>query len=106
MLSNDAVTPSHRAMLAPCTPSILIKAYKGKQSEAASQFRADSIEMAAQGYFPKWQSWAPGEWPKEAYVVAVLLILLFGVGILALAYLHIAEPDGTFTVTYETGGSS
>src|SRR6516162_3238531 len=98
MSSNDTVPPSHRPMLAPFTPSILVKAYKGKRGEAASQFRADSIEMAAGGYFPKWQSWAPGEWPKKAYVVAGLLMLFFGMGILVLAYLLNVEPDGTFTV--------
>jgi hypothetical protein len=86
-------------------PSMLVKAYKGKQAEAASHFRADSIEMAAAGYFPKWQTWAPGEWPSKAYVLAGVLILFCGVGILVLAYLFLAEPDGTFTVTYEARGS-
>jgi hypothetical protein len=83
------------------TPSILIKAYEGKQREAIARFQADCIEMAAAGLFPKWQSWAPGEWAREAYVVAVLFIPLFGMGILILAYLLIVEPGGTMTVTYE-----
>ena len=83
------------------TPLILVREYKGKQGEATSHFRADSIELAAKGYFPKWQTWAPGEWPSKAYVLAGLLILFFGVGILVLVYLFIVEPDGTFTVTYE-----
>ena len=87
------------------TPPILVKEYKGKQGEATSHFRADSVEMAAKGYFPKWQTWAPGEWPRKAYVVAGLLMLFFGVGILVLGYLLIVEPDGTFTVTYEPRGS-
>ena len=87
------------------TPLILVNDYKGKQDEATSHFRADSVEMAAKGYFPKWQTWAPGEWPRKAYVVAGSLILFFGVGILVLAYLLIVEPDGTFTVTYEPRGS-
>jgi hypothetical protein len=86
------------------TPLILVKEYKGKQGEATSQFRAESVEMAAKGYFPRWQTWAPGEWPSKAYVLAGLLILFFGVGILVLAYLFLAEPDGTFTVTYEPRG--
>jgi hypothetical protein len=79
----------------------LLKAYQGKQGEVATLLQADCIEMAAEGYFPTWQNWAPGEWTREAYVVAVLLILLFGVGILVLAYLSMAEPDGTLTVAYE-----
>jgi hypothetical protein len=57
--------------------------------------------MAAEGYRARWQSWAPGEWAREAYVVAVLLIFLFGMGILYLGYLLIVEPEGTLTVTYE-----
>ena len=83
------------------TSSILVEAYTGKQGEAAARFQADSIEMAAEGYLPTWQSWAPGEWAREAYVVAVLLIFLFGIGILFLAYLLIVEPEGILTVTYE-----
>jgi hypothetical protein len=94
-----------RSMLANMHTPPVIREYKGKQREADSQFRADCIEMAARGYFPKWQSWAPGEWPREAYVVAVLLIFLFGLGVFVLAYLLIAEPDGTFTVTYEADRS-
>jgi hypothetical protein len=83
------------------TTSLVLRAYEGKQGEAAACLQADSIEMAAEGYFPTWQNWAPGEWAREAYVVAALLIFLFGVGILILAYLLIVEPAGTLTVTYE-----
>ena len=83
------------------TSTILVEAYKGKQREATACFQAHSIEMAAEGYLPTWQSWAPGEWAREAYIVAVLLIFLFGIGILFLAYLLIVEPEGILTVTYE-----
>jgi hypothetical protein len=95
----DSAAPADKPNLSD-TPSLL-KAYKGKQGEVAALLQADSIEMAAEGYFPTWQNWAPGEWTREAYVVAVLLILLFGAGILVLAYLLIVEPDGTLTVAYE-----
>ena len=83
------------------TSSILVETYMGKQGEATARFQAHSIEMATEGYLPRWQSWAPGEWPREAYVVAVLLIFLFGMGILYLGYLLIVEPEGVLTVTYE-----
>src|SRR6516225_10436046 len=82
------------------TSAILVEAYKGKQVEATARFQTHSIEMAAEGYLPTWQSWAPGESAREAYVVAVLLIFLFGLGILFLGYLLIVEPEGTLTVTY------
>ena len=83
------------------TPSLIVKAYEGKQGKVTARLQADSIAMAAGGYFPTWQNWAPGERAREAYVVAALLIFLFGIGILILAYLLIVEPDGTLTVTYE-----
>ena len=83
------------------TPPLILKAYEGKQGEATARLQADSIEMAAEGYFPTWQNWAPGERAREAYVVAALLVFLFGIGILILAYLFIVEPDGTLTVAYE-----
>ena len=100
---DSAITPpefSDTPVLADAS-AILVEAYKGKQHEATACFQAHSIVMAAEGYLPTWQSWAPGEWAREAYVVAVLLIFLFGMGILYLGYLLIVEPEGTLTVTYE-----
>jgi len=100
---DSAITPpefSDTPVLADAS-AILVEAYKGKQREATACFQAHSIEMAAEGYLPTWQSWAPGEWAREAYIVAVLLIFLFGIGILFLAYLLIVEPEGVLTVTYE-----
>ena len=81
--------------------SLVLKAYEGKHGEVTARLQVDSIEMAAEGYFPTWQNWVPGEWPRERYVKAAWLIFLFGIGILILAYLLIVEPDGTLTVTYE-----
>jgi len=100
---DSAITPpefSDTPVLADAS-AILVEAYKGKQREATACFQAHSIVMAAEGYLPTWQSWAPGEWAREAYIVAVLLIFLFGIGILFLAYLLIVEPEGVLTVTYE-----
>jgi hypothetical protein len=97
-----AIKPSELAD----TASLLIKGYEGKQREVTARLQSESIEMATLGYFPTWQNWSPGEWSREAYVVAVLLILLFGMGILILAYLLIVEPDGTLTVTYERRAAS
>ncbi len=65
------------------------------------RFQADAIQMAADGYFPTSQSWAPGQWSGGAFAVAILLIFFFGLGILILAYMLIVKPDGTLTVTYE-----
>jgi hypothetical protein len=81
---------------------ILVKTYTAKTSELASAlFEADSVEMAAHSYFPTSQSWAPGQWGAGAFIVAILLIFLFGLGLLILGYMLIVKPDGTLTVTYE-----
>jgi hypothetical protein len=100
----DATDPANEPDLSDT--ATLLKAYRGKQGEVASLLQADSTEMAAEGYFPTWQNWTPGERTTEAYVVAVLLIVLFGFGVLVLAYLLIVEPDGTLTVAYERRAAS
>jgi Uncharacterised protein family UPF0547 len=56
--------------------------------------------MAAHGYFPTSQSWAPGQWGAGAFFVALLLCFLL-IGFLALIYMLIVRPEGTLTVTYE-----
>jgi hypothetical protein len=79
---------------------VIIRTYTGSQVETMGLFQADSIGMAAEGYFPTSQSWAPGQWGSRAFVVAFLLCFLF-VGFVALIYMLIVKPDGTLTVTYE-----
>ena len=41
---------------------IIVKTYTGKEAEATIGFRADAALMAARGYSPVFQSWAPGQW--------------------------------------------
>ena len=56
--------------------------------------------MAAKGYFPVSQSWAPGQWGAGAFITALLLCLIV-IGILVFIYMLVVKPDGTLTVTYE-----
>ena len=77
----------------------IIKTYKGSQTEATKLFQVDSIEMAAKGYFPVAQSWAPGQWGCQAFLVAFLLSLLL-IGLIVFIYMLIVKPDGALTVTY------
>lgn len=93
-LADDAKELSEQAKL-------VVKTYTGSQAEAMRQFQADAINMAGESYFPTSQSWAPGQWSGRAFAVAILLIILFGLGIFILAYMLIVKPDGTLTVTYE-----
>ena len=65
-----------------------------------AHYQADSASMAAAGYFPTSQTWAPGEYGCGAFLLALLLCLIL-VGILVFIYMLIVKPDGTLTVTYE-----
>ncbi|CAJ0878907.1 hypothetical protein AMST5_03011 [freshwater sediment metagenome] len=56
--------------------------------------------MAAVGYFPVSQSWAPGHWGCGSFIVALLLCFLL-IGFLIFIYMIIVPPSGTLTVTYE-----
>ena len=83
---------------------IIVKTYMGSQAEATMSFQADAVRMAAQGYFPVFQSWVPGRWRPRAFIAAVLLCLLI-VGIPALIYMLIVTPEGALTVTYGFRGA-
>ncbi len=82
-------------------PPVLTRTYHGKQAEAASLYAQDSTLLAAHGYAPTQQFYAPGEWGCGAFLLAALAILLFGFGLLILLYLVIVKPAGTLTVTYQ-----
>ena len=63
-------------------------------------YQADSANMAAAGYFPTSQSWAPGTYGCGAFLMALLLCVIL-IGILVFVYMLIVKPDGTLSVTYE-----
>ena len=78
---------------------IIVKTYIGREAETTMNFQADAAVMAAQGYSPVFQSWAPGQWQSRTFI-AVLLLCFLIVGIPALVYMLIVTPDGALTVTY------
>ena len=78
---------------------ITVKTYTGREAEATINFQADAALMAAQGYSPVFQSWAPGQWQSRSFITVLLLCLLI-VGIPALVYMLVVAPDGALTVTY------
>jgi len=78
---------------------IIAKTYIGREAEATINFQADAALMAAQGYSPVFQSWAPGQWQPRTFITVLLLCFLI-VGIPALIYLLVVTPDGALTVTY------
>lgn len=79
---------------------VIIRTYTGSQDSATAQFQTDSAKMAAQGYFPTSQSWAPGSYGCGSFILALLLCVIV-VGVLVFIYMLLVKPAGTLTVTYE-----
>ena len=79
---------------------ILVKTYKGTQQQAMAAFELDAAKMAAQGYFPTAQTWAPGAYGCGSFLLALLLCVVL-IGILVFIYMLIVKPPGTLSVTYQ-----
>ena len=79
---------------------VIVKTYVGSQANATKQFQDDAIKMAAKGYVPTSQSWAPGAYGCGSFLFALLLCFLI-VGFLVFIYMLLVKPDGTLSVTYE-----
>ena len=80
----------------------IVRAYRGKQqADANKDFANDAARLSMESYFPTTQSWAQGQWGCGAWLIAAAFILLFGFGLLIIAYMIIVKPSGTLTVTYE-----
>jgi hypothetical protein len=78
----------------------LVRMYRGhEQTEAVASFVKDAEMLAGRGYAPLGQSWGDGQW-DGAYFLLALLLSLFGIGLILLAYMAIIRPDGTLCVTY------
>ena len=83
----------------------VVREYKGKQQkDANSRFSEEAQQFAALGYSVSSQSWAQGQWGCGAWLVALICVLLVGLGLLILAYMLIVKPAGTLTVTYTLMG--
>jgi len=80
---------------------VVTRTYRGKPEEIEAIRRADADSLAARGYYPKSQNYVPGSWGAGAWVLGVVLILLFGLGLLVLIYLVAVKPPGTLSVIYE-----
>ena len=85
--------------------NVVIKTYKGNQQQATEAFQFDAAHMAAQGYRPTAQTWAPGSYGCGSFVVAALLCLVL-IGFIVFIYMLIVKPAGTLTVTYALQESS
>ena len=79
---------------------ILIVAYREAKKKRQRSSKVDAIELAAKGYYPTSQSWAPGQWGVLAFVVALLLCLIL-IGLFVFIYMLVVRPEGMLTVTYQ-----
>jgi hypothetical protein len=78
----------------------LVRTYRAhQQSEAIASYVKDAETLAQRGYAPSGQSWGDGQW-DGVYFALALVLSLFGVGLIVLAYMAIIRPDGTLCVTY------
>jgi hypothetical protein len=73
------------------------------QRDAVARYVADAGALAGRGYVPVGQSWGDGQWDAGFFLFA-LLLSLFGIGLIVLAYMAIVRPDGTLCVTYALRG--
>ncbi len=84
----------------PGSSDFLVRTYRGHdQADAVGAYVGDAEALAARGYEPVGHSWGEGQW-DFALVLAALLLSIFGVGLVLLAYMAISRPDGTLLVTY------
>jgi len=81
------------------TQKIQVKTYTGTETKAMAAFQADAISMAASGYTPTSQVWAPGRYGAGAFLLALILSVVF-IGIIIFIYMLIVKPPGILTVTY------
>lgn len=79
---------------------VIVRTYKGSAQKANVAFRKDAQRLAAQGYAPTMQNWAPAEYGCMSLIVVLIACLLF-VGIPLLIYLLFTNGfEGRLTVTY------
>lgn len=78
----------------------VVKTYHGREQAAAQAFQSDAAAMAAKGYHPTSQQYAPGSYGCGSFIIAALLCLVL-IGIIVFIYMLVVKPPGVLTVTYE-----
>jgi len=73
--------------------------YRAKhQAEAIRMAQADASQWGIEIVS---SSWEPGQWGCAAFLLALVLCLLAGLGILVFLYLLIVKPAGQLSVIFE-----
>jgi hypothetical protein len=81
-------------------PTIKIATYHGSAVDALASFRAESKEMAEEGYYPISQCWMPGEY-SVGFVVVAMLLCLITIGFVLVLWMLLVKPRGTLIVSYQ-----
>nr|WP_314621882.1 zinc ribbon domain-containing protein [uncultured Noviherbaspirillum sp.] len=77
----------------------VVKTYQGRERDAMEEFRRDAEKMAAQGFHPISQTYAPGTYGCLSFLAALALCFIL-IGFVIFVYMIIVKPAGTLTVTY------
>ena len=82
--------------------SSMVRMYHGHPSSAKEQYVRKANRLMKEGWMVTSEQWVDGQWGCTAFIVAILLLPVFGIGIFVFLYLLIVKPNnGYFTVTYE-----
>lgn len=80
---------------------VIVRTFRANSPASAVRwYEQDLSDLVDHGYLPATQTWQSGEWGFGAFLVALVLLLLFGIGVLLFAYLLVVRPPGTMIVTY------
>jgi uncharacterized membrane protein YagU involved in acid resistance len=97
---SPAPAPAPELVAAGPRPATLIRIYRGRnQPDAVERMAPDAAALADDGYIVTAQSWAQGSYGCGAFLVALILFIVF-IGLLVFLYMLLVKPDGTLTVTY------
>lgn len=80
---------------------VIVRTFRANSPASAVRwYEQDLSDLVDHGYLPVTQTWQSGEWGFRAFLVALVLLLLFGIGVLVFTYLLVVRPPGTMIVTY------
>ncbi len=78
--------------------------YRGGAADALAEYELDRPNRALLenlGYQPVGQTYVRGRWSSLDVVLACVLILVGGLGLILLLVMSFTRPDGTLTIAFE-----
>ena len=99
-ISKITIQQQHTTLNVDVSDKIIVRKYFGNEDTAHEQFIQESVKLAAHGYRPTSQSYAPGNWGCGCFLIALLCAFAL-VGILIFIFMLIVKPEGCLCVTFE-----